>query len=1109
MGKIFMLWIKNWIKNLWNKKTEWLILIFLTVVMVIIGILFPMVYGFNDDSMMKSILSGDYTGTPNGHAVYMRYPLTGVLSSLYRFNHNIPWFTLFFAVCIGGCVFLILDLTIKKVKGWFYKIFAGILVAEVLLLLLIRQYIIMHYTIIAALLGGTALFLLTVSEKKEIEEEIKKEIKLAKFSFSFYQSSIKIGSLFLFYLCYMVRSQIFYLTLPFLLIALLWQFVSFPIKIKRKEKGKKQIYQTYQFYQSVIYQSIQYLTILLIGILILLGIHKIMYSSEDWQQYEEYNNARTQLYDYTDILPYEEYQDIYEEIGITEQQYFLLKQYNIILDEEISTEQIRQLAQAAKKVRMQQISFLELFKKRFQEYYYRTLHQEDFPYNIVVILFYIITAIFCIKKKQWFRLLLLGCLGGGRSTIWLYLMMQGRYPTRIIISLYLIEGFLLAGMCLQFIGQSANSSKFTNFNNLVKSSQLDKSVKFIQFAKGRKLWMLFICKIVLIMGICFCVPYIWQEVQQTKEESEQQLTVQKEWEELRSYIQDRKDQFFYIDVYSVVSVSGMQYETTDYENYMLLGGWMTRSVLQKEKQKQIGYSSVAEAFALGEEVFLVMDKNRSHKQLEEYLASIGYSVQFQVADKIGRFYIYRGIPIEDTALYNSKMDICYQEVQHLKQENYQAVFLSMYPLDTYAEEDFVTYRGLKTLKSQLVLENKVEWLGVLTEVLENSADLDTIYLGIDPGKLEGNLAQFEKEEWAKQNFLFLTEYPQIHFEVLLSYPSMESWLAMTEQEVQETLVKYKEAEQYLSSLENTVVFYPGCEEWLICNSSNYKEKGVLQEDVAKNLMLETFCDDNFQVESQNAGEKTNQLEKLIDDWRENPPVILEKTDSIFVFLGDSIIGNYEGSLSVPGVVGNFTKAKVINCGYGGICASKGEDVLVSMNDVVDSLIDKNADNLPEGIPAHNGVLEFAQSNLEEYKVVFFFYYGVNDYINGHPIESENRYDEYTYLGAMRSAIEKLKKAYSQAELVIMTPIFLAGFSNGTEKMGKGKQVLIDYVDAALLVAQEYGVYSINHYTDMKINAQNQQLYLTDGCHPNQKGRFEMGLLICNKLNEISESVNFH
>lgn len=554
-------------------------LVLVAAVMAGADMFVPLVYGFNDDAMIRSILSGSYSGIPDGHAVYMRYPLTGILSTLYRVSKAVPWLTLFFAICMAVCVFLILKMVCSNIDGKKYRILGGILAAEILTALLARHYFVMHYTIVAALLSGTAILL--------------------------FLNGRRIGSLALLFLCYMVRNQVLFLALPFLMVAILWEMAEDVHKesLKRKlgECGK-------------------YAGVLFLGILLLAGLHKIMYGTPQWQEYQKYNDARTELYDYAGIPPYEKYMGIYEEIGISKLQYQILKEYNTVLDGEISAQQLSRLAHAVQEVNAGQQSTKELFKERFREYYYRTLHRVDFPYNVVVLAFYGVLFLLCIFQRQWLRLGLLAVTGVGRSVIWLYLMMRGRYPERITVSLYLIEGLLLAGLCLGYLKQNAE-----------KTGNGD----------GRKKWQMVILATIFAVIILW-MPITWSELQRGWEDASTQQCRQRQWEELQQYMQQRSEDFFYMDVYSMVEITGMQYETESYENYMLLGGWMTRSVLQQEKQKMTGYESPLQALSTGENFYLVGKEDRNLQWIEEYATSVGISLKLEVYDKVGNYIIYAG-----------------------------------------------------------------------------------------------------------------------------------------------------------------------------------------------------------------------------------------------------------------------------------------------------------------------------------------------------------------------------------------------------------------------------------------------------------------------------------
>ena len=59
----------------------------LAMALILAGILaarFDFYYDLNDDVLIKDILSGVYSGTPDGHTMQLLYPLGALLALLYR-----------------------------------------------------------------------------------------------------------------------------------------------------------------------------------------------------------------------------------------------------------------------------------------------------------------------------------------------------------------------------------------------------------------------------------------------------------------------------------------------------------------------------------------------------------------------------------------------------------------------------------------------------------------------------------------------------------------------------------------------------------------------------------------------------------------------------------------------------------------------------------------------------------------------------------------------------------------------------------------------------------------------------------------------------------------
>lgn len=99
---------------------------FVVTMMLIIGSLFDYYYDLNDDGLMKDILAGVYTGTPEGHNIQMLWPVSALISVFYRVARPLPWYGLFLCGCHFGCFFLILKRSLKLASCGWEKLLAAV-----------------------------------------------------------------------------------------------------------------------------------------------------------------------------------------------------------------------------------------------------------------------------------------------------------------------------------------------------------------------------------------------------------------------------------------------------------------------------------------------------------------------------------------------------------------------------------------------------------------------------------------------------------------------------------------------------------------------------------------------------------------------------------------------------------------------------------------------------------------------------------------------------------------------------------------------------------------------------------------------------------------------
>lgn len=558
-------------------------------VLLAVSILCPQVYYLNDDVAIRSILSGSYTGRPDGHAIYMKYPLTGVISLLYKLAGGVPWFELF----MGGFFLLSISVILCRGREMIFRIHrkAGeasepervkhftlfAILAVFCGLLFLPHYIAQHYTIVAAMLGGAAIFLV-VTAKNDLGEDRRTHLE---------KSLLPVAMLIL---CYCIRSQVFFLLVPFWGAALLWQLCSGTVRLKL----------------SGIYQQV---VCVVVCVALCSVWNEAMYSSSEWQDYKIYNERRTSLYDYGGFVPFETYQMLYEISGIGQDEYNVMEQYNISLDQTIDGDVMGRAAELFHKVAGDGLSMTQKLKESLKEYYYQIRYSSvSLPY--LMLSAYLALLIFALKQKSIKKFLMLLSLGAGRSLIWVYLIYKGRFPERISTSLYILEGMLLAGLLLgeltMFHGEAdGRKHKLPEKDTSVRWSALAGRIIPVGIMAGFLLW-------VLTSGI----SQFMKSYGDAEERKENQLA----WKAMQEYCSRNIDSRYLLDVYSMVGYAGELYEKLpDFENYMLMGGWLVRSPLMMERLEEMGATDGALALGQGEKVFLIAGAGKDVSWLGEYM----------------------------------------------------------------------------------------------------------------------------------------------------------------------------------------------------------------------------------------------------------------------------------------------------------------------------------------------------------------------------------------------------------------------------------------------------------------------------------------------------------
>lgn len=199
-----------------------------------------------------------------------------------------------------------------------------------------------------------------------------------------------------------------------------------------------------------------------------------------------------------------------------------------------------------------------------------------------------------------------------RSAIWLFILMRGRDPVRITHSLYLVEFALLAAMLINLLRTGCQNSGIF-----------------------RGMLILFL----LIIGF-----HLGDSVEQVHIDQRMRNQVNQDWYAIDDYCREREENFYFEDVYSTVSFSQKMFagETNTCANYDILGGWISKSPLCREKYARYDIVEADLALLEKDNVYLIVSDVEAKEQGFDWIighyAQKGISVTVQESDRINKNY---------------------------------------------------------------------------------------------------------------------------------------------------------------------------------------------------------------------------------------------------------------------------------------------------------------------------------------------------------------------------------------------------------------------------------------------------------------------------------------
>lgn len=510
--------------------------------------LIPIVYSTNDDRMIAEIVSGQFTGKPESYGIQMTYGFTWFLSKLYEAAGSFNWYGI---VLIGvqmfslGTVFYRLQ---SFSDQWLRKLQVLLLAICLYVALWLKVYVQLTYTTTAAFVGMAAVFWYAASKTQW--KNIWMAVILANLAFC-------------------IRPNIFYMFVPATGLVYLWKLI-----------GKKDVKKL----------TIGAPFIILAVTAVLFVINAAAYREEGWKEFRDFFDVRTNVYDYYDLLPYQEYPELYEPYGISEEEFNMMRVYNYTVLGDLPKEFFPQYLEACKQMEQQQgITFVSKSVEAVKIFGKDVLTNGYGDANSFLFVCAALLLVILIALKKYALAIYLGMQSAVICGVWLYFTYWGRAIERIQVTMSLIFlAVLLQVLCELELWKGEKDKRKAMISGL---SVL--VFGLIAFSNGQRLRYDNIAK-----------THWYNDVETIKE-----------------YCAQDPDRLYYMDIATMTELYGkctIKLTEPDYINYISMGDWSAYCPHYEEKLKNHGVENIAESIT-EENTYVIMLHNYQLKCMKEYL----------------------------------------------------------------------------------------------------------------------------------------------------------------------------------------------------------------------------------------------------------------------------------------------------------------------------------------------------------------------------------------------------------------------------------------------------------------------------------------------------------
>ncbi|WP_040198385.1 hypothetical protein [Candidatus Soleaferrea massiliensis] len=503
----------------------------------------------NDDYRMRDLASGAYLGEPTPYLVFMKYPVGLLLSGLYTYFPSVSWYGLF----LYACILLPCIVTLYRASRQCASVKQLGVVYLVYLLafwVIIQRHIAApQFTTSAAFLAaGAAALLLTMPRTPKRPGWFAAELLLF--------ALLCFGSV-----C--VREKTFLMFVPLLLLIL---FV--------RQLGCGRLWK-------------RTLSLTLSLVLVYGGVMWLEQAvqTDESRAYQEFNTARSQVYDYYDIPIWTGHEEFYESIGLDKTLAQSIRSRYYELDERVTTETLTQLADYMREIE-RETPFIRRVCNAVSDTFESFVNSNILLPQSMLLLTLLFALLLAALAGRRHEPIILIC-GGVLLLLFevCFLLFQGRMVSRIPESMLVV----LASMTLCMLPASLG-----RLRALVSAAKTQAE----GFATMKRSRLTRVCSI-LTAGICSAALLLTLTAGAYQAYQKSAASYQSRGElllETRAFCRKNPDNFYYLDADDFITLTEPVFDDdeTRYKNMESAGSWLLRSPQYRQKIRARGFETMTQ-----------------------------------------------------------------------------------------------------------------------------------------------------------------------------------------------------------------------------------------------------------------------------------------------------------------------------------------------------------------------------------------------------------------------------------------------------------------------------------------------------------------------------------